>query len=63
MVLLLGLNLARVVSLYLIGLYAEAYFDLAHDELWAAVFVLATVLITFAWLGSRKPLLTTHATA
>ncbi len=46
---LLGaLNLFRLVHLYVIGVVAPAWFDVAHEVVWDAVVVCA---IFFVWLG------------
>jgi exosortase/archaeosortase family protein len=47
--LLLALNLARLVHLFYVGVYAPAAFDLAHRVVWEAVLISATVLIWWVW--------------
>lgn len=48
------LNLIRIISLFLIGIYAPALFDFMHVEFWQAVFILLTVLLFIYWLRNAK---------
>jgi exosortase H (IPTLxxWG-CTERM-specific) len=47
---ILMLNLARIVSLYFIGLRWPRFFAMAHLELWPGLFILVTLALWFAWL-------------
>lgn len=47
---LFAINLFRIVSLFLTGLYIPSLFDFMHVEFWQALFILATVLIFISWL-------------
>jgi len=47
---LFTINLIRIISLFLIGLYVPKLFDFMHVEFWQAAFILATVLIFISWL-------------
>jgi exosortase/archaeosortase family protein len=41
--LLFGLNLIRIISLFLIGLYFPSLFELIHKEIWPVAFILAAL--------------------
>lgn len=47
---LFGLNLIRIISLFLTGLYAPDFFDFMHVEFWQALFIILTVLLFIQWL-------------
>lgn len=50
------LNLVRIISLYLAGLYIPDWFDFLHVEFWQVIFIALTVLIWLVWLRwSQKP--------
>jgi exosortase/archaeosortase family protein len=49
-VLLLGLNVVRVVSLYWIGVHWPSVFDIVHEQFWTVLLTAATVLICIAWI-------------
>lgn len=44
------LNLVRIISLYLAGLYIPDWFDFLHVEFWQVIFIALTVLIWLVWL-------------
>lgn len=44
------LNLIRILSLFLLGVYAPSLFDFAHIEFWQGVFILITMMAWFYWL-------------
>jgi len=46
------LNVVRIVSLYLLGVYAPSLFDFAHYEFWQGAFILFTIAAWFYWLLS-----------
>jgi exosortase/archaeosortase family protein len=48
--LLLILNLIRIVSLFLIGVYSRRIFDLMHIDVWQAIFIFFAVLLWILWL-------------
>ena len=53
-----GLNLVRILTLYLAGQSQAAWFDTLHQEAWPALFILLAVLLWAAWLRwptARKP--------
>ena len=59
---ILLLNLARIVSLYFIGMEAPAYFATAHLELWPAAFILTALLLWIGWIRwSRSGAPPSHA--
>lgn len=47
---LFGLNLIRIISLFITGLYAPQFFDFMHVEFWQALFIILTVLLFIQWL-------------
>ncbi len=49
-VLLQGLNLVRIVSLYFIGLHRPRFFNTAHVEIWPAVFIVVAISLWMAWV-------------
>lgn len=50
------LNLIRIISLYLAGVYVPDWFDFLHVEFWQVVFIALTVLVWLIWLRwSQKP--------
>ena len=46
-----GLNLVRIVSLYLIGRRFPPYFNIAHAEIWPVVFIVAAMVLWIRWIG------------
>jgi len=48
---LVVLNLVRVLSLFLIGVYAPTLFHVMHVDVWQLAFILAAVGLWAAWLG------------
>lgn len=44
------LNIIRIVSLYLTGLYAPGIFDLMHLQVWQVLFILAALIYCAIWL-------------
>lgn len=50
------LNLVRIISLYLAGIYVPDWFDFLHVEFWQVIFIALTVLVWLIWLRwSQKP--------
>jgi len=47
---LLLLNLFRVISLFVIGIYIPSIFDLMHYEVWQVLFIMLTVLMWLYWI-------------
>jgi exosortase/archaeosortase family protein len=48
--LLFLLNLIRIISLFLIGVYRPSLSDVMHTEVWQVVFILAAVALWAAWI-------------
>ena len=44
------LNLVRIVSLFLIGVYSPRIFALTHLDVWQALFIFFAVLLWILWL-------------
>ncbi|HEY4988357.1 MAG TPA: hypothetical protein VII09_01045 [Opitutaceae bacterium] len=44
------LNMARIVSLYFIGIYLPRFFPTAHLEVWPLVFIMVAFLMMIAWI-------------
>ncbi len=49
-ILLYSLNLARIVSLYLLKRSQSAWFYSVHQEWWPALFIVIAILLWFVWL-------------
>ena len=47
------LNLVRLISLYIIGIYAKGMFEFFHVEFWQTVFIIIA-LIYFIWWMKNK---------
>ena len=64
-VLLQVLNLVRIVSLYLIGLYYSQFFNTAHVEIWPVIFIMVAIALWVGWIGWSRRTLTppSHAVA
>ncbi len=43
------LNLVRILTLYVIGVYLPSFFNSAHLELWPTLFILAAILLFLRW--------------
>lgn len=50
MLVLIVLNFVRIVSLFLIGVYAPKVFGFMHVDVWQGVFVLFAMLLWLLWL-------------
>lgn len=48
------LNLLRIVSLYLIGIYIPSIFEFMHVEFWQVLFIICTVLTFVRWLKTTQ---------
>lgn len=48
--LLMTLNIVRIISLYLTGVYAPSWFDFMHVDFWQAGFILFTVFLWIYWM-------------
>ena len=47
---LLSVNMIRIISLFLTGLYAPAFFDIMHMEVWQVVFILLALVCWIIWI-------------
>jgi exosortase H (IPTLxxWG-CTERM-specific) len=47
---LMILNIIRIVSLYLTGVYAPSWFEFMHVDFWQVAFILSTVLLWIYWM-------------
>ena len=56
-------NLARIVTLFLIGAHRPRFFTLAHEELWPGCFVIAIILFVAGWASWATGKDGTHADA
>jgi exosortase H (IPTLxxWG-CTERM-specific) len=67
MVLLALLNLVRIISLFLVGVYFPKAFELMHGDVWQALFILLSILLWALWIQwAMKPRLapaTSHVPA
>ncbi|HTQ31260.1 MAG TPA: exosortase H [Opitutaceae bacterium] len=63
--LILVMNLARIVSLFLIGVYSPRFFSVAHLEIWPVLFILAAILFWAIWIkwSRRHEPMQEHAAA
>jgi exosortase/archaeosortase family protein len=48
-------NLARVVSLIALGLYARDWFEVSHLYVWQALFLATVVTCWFGWILRLRP--------
>ena len=44
------LNIIRILTLFLTGVYAQSLFDLMHVEIWQALFIVFIVVMWLYWL-------------
>lgn len=49
------LNVLRVTSLYLVGVHARSAFEVAHDDVWAVLLIMATTLFVAGWIAWVTP--------
>ena len=47
---LVGLNIIRIVTLFITGMHARSFFDTMHIGIWQALFILLTIVIWLIWL-------------
>lgn len=48
--LLLALNLIRIMSLFFIGIHYPSIFTVVHEEIWAMILVIASIVLYIAWI-------------
>lgn len=54
---LIGINLIRIMSLFLIGIYAPSLFDFMHFEAWQIAFILialSTLIYWIYWVSKQR---------
>ena len=44
------LNIVRIITLFLTGIYVKSLFEIMHVEVWQAIFIVITVVIWLYWL-------------
>ena len=44
------MNLIRVISLFLVGVYIPSIFDFMHVEVWQVIFILLAIVTWLAWI-------------
>jgi exosortase/archaeosortase family protein len=49
-VLLFGLNLLRIVSLFVTGIHFPSFFDALHEQVWGFILIPATLLLFLGWM-------------
>ncbi len=61
---LLLINLLRLVSLFIIGISFPALFDVMHEHIWQAVFIVLAIVFWAIWVqwATRPDRGTSHAT-
>jgi len=56
------MNLVRIITLYLIGIYLPAFFNSAHLELWPTAFIVVAIVLFVGWKerdrGLKSPVAT-----
>jgi exosortase family protein XrtM len=56
-------NLVRLVTLFLIGVYRPHFFTPVHEELWPGLFVIAVIFFVIGWVSWAIREEQSHATA
>jgi exosortase H (IPTLxxWG-CTERM-specific) len=57
------LNIIRIVSLFLVGVYRPSLSDIMHTEVWQVVFILAAVALWAGWIYRSKKIRTNEIKA
>lgn len=57
-----GINVLRLTSLFLVGLYGPEYFDFVHYNLWQVVLVLCVIGAWWLWLTRIMPYINSKRT-
>lgn len=65
MLILVLLNLVRIVSLFLIGVYWPSVFHLMHVDVWQGVFIVLALMLWLLWLlwATQRPIPATQASS
>ena len=53
--LLLALNLVRIMSLFFIGIHYPRVFTIVHEEIWAMILVIASIILYITWIRWAGP--------
>jgi exosortase H (IPTLxxWG-CTERM-specific) len=56
-------NLVRLVTLFLVGVYRPHFFTPAHEELWPGLFVIAVIFFIIGWVSWATRREQSHAAA
>jgi exosortase/archaeosortase family protein len=62
---LLVINLMRICSLFLVGVYKPSYFDMMHGDVWQAAFIVLAIVFWAIWVhwATKISARSEHATA
>ena len=44
------MNLIRVISLFLVGVYIPSFFDFMHVEVWQVIFIILAIVTWLVWI-------------
>jgi exosortase H (IPTLxxWG-CTERM-specific) len=44
------INIIRIITLFIAGVYSRSLFDAMHLEIWQAIFILVAIAMWFVWL-------------
>lgn len=44
------LNIVRIISLYMLGIYAPDFFETMHLAIWQVVFIIVAIVLWYLWL-------------
>ncbi len=44
------MNLIRVISLFLVGVYIPSFFDFMHVEVWQVIFIILAIITWLVWM-------------
>lgn len=58
---LLGINIIRIVSLFMFQIHAPDLFDLMHLVVWQGVFIFLALMLCFYWIKSFESKTENHA--
>lgn len=58
-VILMAVNLVRLASLFVIGIYWRAAFDMMHEEVWQAVMIVLAIVLWSIWWQHAVPPMST----
>ena len=58
---LLGINIIRIVSLFMFQIHAPHLFDLMHLVIWQGIFIFLALMLCFYWIKSFESKIEDHA--